>query len=142
MTTPTPTTERREDQKAMSNIPEEQIRKGNELIAEFRGWIKSQDPAIHEYEMQYLDYHKNWNELMYVVERVEAIHDSHHGYFGVHISSNGCSIQGTKLHMAINDSSYGYVYMSDPNAVFHTKIESTWYNIVEFIKWYNKQTKP
>lgn len=88
---------------------------------------------VHECMYNYL-----WDDLMPVVDKIESIHDEHHGYFGVHISSNGCSIQGTNLHKAINDlSGYGWVYMSDPNAIFSTKIESTWYNVVEFIKWYN-----
>ncbi len=86
------------------------------------------------------EYHKSWHLLMPVVEKIESIHDSHHGYFGVHISSNSCSIQGTNLHRDIQDSNYGSVYISDPNAILETKIESTWYNVVEFIKWYNEYT--
>ena len=95
-------------------------------------------PAIGDVIYGELEYHENWSWLMPVVEKIEAIYDKHHGYFGIHISSNSCSIQGTYLHKAIkNLSEYGYVYMSDPNAIFSTKIESTWYNVVEFIKWYN-----
>lgn len=89
----------------------------------------------------YGDYHKSWNRLIPVVEKIESIHDEHHGYFGVYISSNNCTIQGTLLHLALNDSSYDYVYMSDPNAIFSTKIESTWYNVVQFIRWYNQNLK-
>ena len=38
-----------------------------------------------------------------------------------------------------NLSEYGPVYCSNPNAIFETKLESTYYNVVEFIKWWNKQ---
>ena len=78
-----------------------------------------------------------FNDIMPVVEKIESIHNSHHGYFGVYINSNSCSIQGTKLHLSLRDSNYGDVYMSDPNAILNTKLQSTVYNVIEFIKWYN-----
>ena len=137
----------------------EEIEVGNRLIAEFMGY-KLVTPDMRsnpsEWKLSYwenpefkgsskgvlcsekgLSYHCSWNWLMKVVEKIESLKDTHHGYFGVHISSNSCSIQGTNLWMALKDSSYGYVYMSDPNAIFSTKLESTWYNVVKFIKWYN-----
>jgi hypothetical protein len=86
---------------------------------------------------EYLNFHENWNKLMTVVEEIEKLEDDHHGHFGVHISSNGCNIQGTMLWKAIERfSKYGSVYMSDPNAIFSTKKESTFYNVTEFIKWW------
>ncbi len=92
--------------------------------------------ALPQHSLKF-EYSTDWNELMLVVKKIESINDPHHGYFGVHISSNACSIQGTFLHRAIADlEGYGYVYMSDPNAIFATKEKSTYYNIVEFLKWY------
>lgn len=90
---------------------------------------------------KHFDCHKDWNLLMTVVERIESIHDKHHGYFGVHISSNTCSIQGTNLWKSLKDPAYGAVYISDPNAVFNTKIESTWYACLSFTEWYTKNLK-
>jgi len=132
----------------------QEIIEGNEAISDFMDlkpleWISdfgdkmkiwvNKKTEITEYDEPELKYHSSWDWLMPVVEKIESIHDEHHGYFGVHISSNSCSIQGTNLWKAIEEnSSYGSVYMSDPNAIFPTKIESTWYNIVEFIKWYNQ----
>lgn len=135
------------------------IIEGNSLLAEFMGGVLHKDwtdgriytePCdTFEFEVHptptssrlwtpsQLQYNDRWEWLMPVVERIESLYDEHHGYFGVHISSNSCSIQGTELWRAINDSNYGYVYMSDPNAVLNTKIESTWYNVVRFIQWYN-----
>ena len=83
----------------------------------------------------------NWNQLMPVVEKIEEIYDEHHGFFAVHIHSNCCDIQGTKLHLALDNNGYGPVYTSDPNAILSTKIESTFYNVVKFIEWYNENLK-
>jgi len=120
----------------------QEMRANNELIANFMNWQHHEDPKYHNHEMANLKYHFDWNWLMPVVEKIESIQDEHHGYFGVHISSNSCSIQGTNLWKAIEpNSKYGAVYMSDPNAILSTKIESTYYNVVEFIKWYNLQSQ-
>lgn len=89
-----------------------------------------------------LAYETSWDALMPVVEKIESLHDDHHGHFLVHISSNTCSIQGTNLWKAIQDiQGYGPVYMSDPNAIYKTKIESTFMAVVAFIKWYNENLK-
>ena len=93
-------------------------------------------PHVGTWSVHQFKYHKSWDWLMPVVEKIESLYDEHHGYFGVHISSNSCSIQGTNLHLSINNPEYGSVYTSDPNAVFETKIESTYYAVTQFIKWY------
>lgn len=85
------------------------------------------------------DFIIGWAELMPVVEKIESIYDDHHGYFGVHISSNECTIQGTYLRLFLDNSDYGRVYMSDPNAILSTKIKTTYYNVVQFIKWYSNK---
>jgi len=131
----------------------------NELIAEFMGFfafetsiqgfsiyklLDSNGNPIHPYygpfNQNTMRFDKSWDWIMPVVEKIESIYDDHHGYFTVHIHSNACDIQGTNLWKAIEpESIYGDVYMSDPNAIFNTKIESTYYNVVQFIKWYNGQ---
>ena len=136
-------------------MKQEEIIEGNILIAKFDGWILGETeyycagvPERHprwikdkeELLTSDLLYHSSWDWLMPIVEKIESIYSDHHGYFGVYINSNSCSIYGTNLHLVIEpDSNYGDVYLSDPNAIFNSKIESTWYNIVEFIKWYNKE---
>jgi hypothetical protein len=100
---------------------------------------KTKNDCFHHF-IQYAEYHTNWQWLMPVVEKIESIHSEHHGYFGVHISSNGCTIQGTNIHFALEDlEGYGWVYMSDPNAILDTKLESTYYNVVKFIEWYTTE---
>lgn len=116
----------------------------NEKSYTFASWVtlnETTDEVINEFWNRrfasgYFNYDSDWNLLIPVVEKIESIHDDHHGYFGVHIYSNSCTIQGTNLNMAI-EGSIDYVYMSDPNAILPTKIESTFYNVVAFIKFYN-----
>lgn len=110
------------------------------IVAEFRQASKMPvGPGVNPTILiEQVEFHKSWNWLMPVVEKIESLCDDHHGYFGVHISSNGCNIQGTNLWKAMKDcSDYGYVYMTDPNSILETKFDSTYYNVVQFIVWHN-----
>ena len=107
------------------------IEEGNEIITEFIG---SATDCFWSYD-------SDWNELMYVIEHIEKIRDDHHGYFAVNVVGNTCTIQGTNFWKYIKDSDYGTVYMSDTNATFLSKIESTWYVVVQFIQWYKNVKK-
>ena len=130
---------------------------GNELIANFLGWkferqwfpkgsefipfgwtIPLDDPLYNKaHTNESLYFHDSWDWLMPVVEKIEQIRDDKYGWFGVHISSNSCCIQSKYLYKAMEGEDVPS-YMSDPNAISETKIKSTWYNVVEFIQWYNK----
>jgi hypothetical protein len=73
---------------------------------------------------------------MSVVEKIESIKDNHHGYFGVYINSNSCTIQGTDLRTDVKQEPP--IYYS--NFVLSDKMQSTYQAVVEFIKWLNKQS--
>jgi hypothetical protein len=69
-----------------------------------------------------------------VVEKIEAIEDSHHGRFAVYISSNSCTIQATNLR---TDKP-----MANPPHLFldmygKNKIEAVWITVLQFIRWHN-----
>jgi hypothetical protein len=117
----------------MSNeITAQQI---NRIIFDFMGCTHSENEHIDKYEMNHLRYHDLWSVLMPVVDRIESMHDDFHGYFGVHISSNSCCIQGTKLRTDPGNEHYAYF-----NEVVHeTKIKATHWAIYQFIQWYNNQ---
>lgn len=124
------------------------IQEQNRIIADFMNYPSDNENkspyyyAIkHCYDNDLMRYHEDWGWLMPVVEKIESIYDDHHGYFGVHIHSNCCVIQGTYLHRALDEPLYGAVYISDINALFPTKIESTYYAVVKFIQWYNTLKK-
>jgi hypothetical protein len=147
-----------------SPISLEQILEGNILIAHFMDWTKPDKRfkihpfsiklpfgfyivRVDEIEGDYealadcevrpndLIFNVSWEWMIPVVEKIESIHDTHHGYFGVSIYSNSCSIQGTLFRSdSISDPP---IYYSQ--AVSDTKILATWLAVVNFITWYNGQ---
>ena len=136
-----------------------EIKEGNNLISRFMGyylrenfmnssyWWHSADskiwgkgtwtPAFQEFDYQW---HCDFQWLIKVVEAIEAIRNEEFGWFQVTIQSNTCSIYSKYLPETYMNRGKP-TYMSDPNAVFPTKIESTWYNVVAFIKFWNSQNK-
>lgn len=124
-------------------MEEKKIIEGNKLIADFMGlkigvesysWRPGCTEPLQE---RHLNYHASWGWLIPVVEKIEEIEDDKYGRFAVHIYSNGCSIQSTQTDFRHKLP----LYISDPNAILNTKLESTWYNVVDFIKWRNSQHK-
>jgi hypothetical protein len=81
-------------------------------------------------------FERSWGWLMPVVEKIESIYDDFHGYFGVHISSNSCCIQGTNLRTDPGHEHYAYFN----EVVYETKILATHYAVYQFIEWYNKKS--
>lgn len=81
-----------------------------------------------------LKFDTSWGWLMTVVEKIESINDTHHGYFGVYISSNSCTIQGTKFRS--DKIAEPPVYFS--TVTLNTKFDATYYCVVKFIEWYNE----
>lgn len=134
----------------MNHSPHTQgeVVEGNRLIMFFDGAenieidIMGKPAKAIKYKDQYYPedrlpgFEEDWNLLMPVVEKIEATHTEFDGYFGVHISSNGCSIVSTRLNTSRTNPHYSYF-----NDVTHeTKLSSTWYAVIQFIKWYNSQT--
>lgn len=113
------------------------IIEGNEKIAVFEGWLPKKTYWWHAQRgftkiTNEFRYDKDWREMMPIVEKIESIHDEHHGYFGVHICSNGCTIQATNFR---SDKP-----MADPphyfaETVAETKIEAVWQAVVSFLTW-------
>ena len=125
--------------------------KNNKLIAEFLGckyypfvpgnervgWYNDKNQYMCRSHRD-LRFDFDWNWLMLSVEKIESIHDPQHGRFSVYIRQNECSIQGQHLNKVLSGDMNCVAYLSDCNAIFPTKRQSTYYNVVEFIKWYNE----
>ena len=126
------------------------MEENNKLIAEFLGWEKiylegcveyilpeSLADPIYKLDSRFiLEFDSNWNWLMEVVEKIESIKDSYHGRFGVYISANSCTIQSTNFRPDKPIPNPPHYY---DNIVLNTKIESTYYSVLNFINFYNKQ---
>lgn len=119
---------------------------GNKLIAEFLGikidsedfnfvpkniFTHSIEADIQISDLYELEFHSSWDWLMPVVEKIESIYDDFHGYFAVHIVSNGCTISGTKLRPGVVNAYFNQEYAD-------SKLKATYECVVKFIKWYNE----
>ena len=125
----------------MDNITE-----NNKLIAEFLvknegGLVKLEEnifSTIDEFEipddyltLKDLKYHKDWNWLMSVVEKIENLQDE-----------NNCAIYNVQIEQSfteIIDNHTSETIMYDIYA--DSKIEAVYNIVIEFIKWYNEQNK-
>lgn len=94
----------------------------NKIIALFMGDINSLDAKVSfnkNCTVDELQYHKSWDLLMPVVEKIET-------------TNNGCTlviIEDERCHI---DNQNGI----EIDSVGHTKIEATYNAVVEFIKKY------
>lgn len=82
-------------------------------------------------------FHSDWNWIMEIVEAIEKTYDDFHGFFGVHISSNGCTIQGTKLRTSPENFHPAYFN----SVTSETKKESTILAINLFLIWYEQNNQ-
>jgi len=109
-------------------MEEIEIIEGNKLIAEFMGHIYSIHPEINEWEMKQLKYHKSWDWLMRVKEKIDSIDNNE---YDVIIWRSDCHIND-RVQILFEAS----IFKGD-----HTLIQIVWKCFVEFIKWHN-QNKP
>jgi transcription antitermination factor NusA-like protein len=95
---------------------------GNKLIDNF----------MYDNRRIFRSYDIDWNALIPVVEKIEAIKCPINIKIGVYISSNSCRIESTKLFMSDRNDRY----MGE--SILETKLDATYDAIIKFIKYYNK----
>lgn len=107
---------------------------GNKLIAKFLGCvIGNSGVALFEdgttISIYQLNYHGDWNLLVEVVEKIEGLlNEKSERYLEVFIVGNSCQI----CHVN------GYHFSTIQST---SKFEATYKAVLEFIQWYNTQTK-
>jgi len=118
------------------------LKTDNELIAEFMGGaistgrvIFQTPPLFHNcnWDVNHLVYHRSWDWLMPVVEKIESLRMVHGGSnltFSVEIHRNGCRIY--RSWTTVDHPHFGWNQTGD-------KLRSTYKAVVDFIKWYNSQ---
>lgn len=126
----------------------------NTLIALFMGyvWSREQDGKtylkrqplqldIYSLRPINLGYHRSWDWLMPVVEKIEKIGETDDEYGCiVHIST--IDVRINKKIAAWSESKKYYSHcLVDLKLTPMSKIDATYKAVIEFIKWYNKQHK-
>jgi hypothetical protein len=115
----------------------------NKLIAQFLGqkvepfefpqfgFIKTNGDWKDTFTEDQLKFHKDWNWLMEVVEKIDSLKDKENNgkyYFEIYKTSVTIFCNGTFLNEIINTQE-------------KTKIEAVYNACVEFIKWHNENNK-
>lgn len=111
-------------------MTQEEIKEANKLIAKFVGKSRMYETSDDVF-YAHLKYHKDWNALMPVVEKIAKIDDEK---YSVSISSVGlwtCFINRDDISESEIVSYGGYEPM----------ILNVWKSVVQFIKWHNTQPK-
>lgn len=98
---------------------------------------KPTESNLHYFKPDEMKYHWHWNWLMNVVDKIESTWHDEHGFFGVYISSNSCTIQGTKFR--VDKSPAKPVYYNQ--LVLKDKLQSTYVAVINFISWYLETIK-
>lgn len=146
-------------------MTQEQL-EGNMLIAKFMGWqVKSRtyfsDSRTYFYPYKpnsekislnfgcntehntwvkianHCNFHKNWNKLMTVVEKIMGIDETKTCFglsFEIYCHGAHCSYKGWSVSSTIFGS-------NKSNRQFNTRIECVYFVCVEFIKYYNSIKK-
>jgi len=144
-------------------MTQEEINKFNKKCAEFLGWketsvqfkmdwicvkteqqlnridsslvpILEKDGNVLFDDFDSMNFFDDWKWIMEVVEAIEKIYDDFHGYFGVYINSNSCTIQGTNLRT--DPDNYHPAYFSEH--IGEDKKEAVIQAINESLIWYNE----
>lgn len=98
-------------------------------IARFMGMEGSDEFIRQNYQ-----YHKRWEMLMPVVEKIESLYDG--SAFTVTIKGHWCLIdQNTQHWMAYRNT----VDLKNIEIRRESKTESTYHAVYQFITWYNQQ---
>lgn len=111
---------------------QEQI-ENNTLIAEFMGWDSKGTYSFLHKDTQVINvsslcYHSSWDWLMTVVDKIESLDECS---YKIHLSYAIGFINDHSLH-------------GNPNiirGIGSTRIETAYNLVINFIKWYNQQSK-
>lgn len=121
-------------------MTEQEIQEGNILIAEFLGFTESE--GIHVPPIYVTEYYRSslyfttlelkfsysWDWLMPVIDKIETLKDESGLFYEV-------CIAGKEAFIHCESDSITKSYYKE------FKIESVYLAIIEFIKWYNEQSK-
>jgi hypothetical protein len=131
----------------------------DKLIAEFMGdyFDTGLEPAYYirsynkEYKIEDSQFHKSWDWLMPVVEKIESLDLSEWMYSWEDLDGEtrynfegiSVEIEKTRCWIYINLSLDPYWTINEKTfkVKYETKLEAAYESVVEFIEWYNERKK-
>lgn len=130
----------------------EEIDEGNMLIAEFMGWVNTNNYSwkvlennkwVTKTDREGLTFHYSWDTLMPVVEKIESLRLKVYGfgvyeYFNVLSYPTMCTISSGLKN---SDENITSPYYYNHTCFGENKLNTLWRSVVEFIKRYNSWTK-
>ena len=141
------------------SLHKDPIEAGNKLIANFVGrsgklrdtlyTFKGISDLLEDdiwYTIEQSKFHKCWNWLMLVVDKIEKNHKANFKTICSWNEFNGCSYYQVVVNIEKGTMSKDNTYVYDQKKVYeHStqtyrfKKKATYEAVIEFIKWYNKQ---
>lgn len=119
-------------------MDKQEIIEGNRLICIVDGWTiepgmeNDPDPYYNRgFSMVMLSemgYHKDWNWIMAIVEKIETSADQDTGHIEIHIIENWCRIYRMSYTKEL-------IKVYDPKS----KIAAVWQAVVQYLQWLNSQ---
>lgn len=93
----------------------------------------------HEAKLIAPEYHKDWNALMPVVEKIESLSDLIVIKAWVSINGNTCGIwTHFDVSEILRNGKNEPAKFKVKHASRESKIKATWLAVVDFVKWYNQ----
>lgn len=116
-------------------MSDKEILENNKLIAEFEGLNIITD-NISWFDSSYKplkSYNKSWNDLIPIIEKISSLYYRVVLEFDKNPELNDIYIQNIITGEYIQSD-----YLEDREYQPQSNIELIWFNVVNFIKWYNK----
>ena len=123
----------------------------NKLIAEFEqkysiGFGLYDFNGCH-YKLDQLEFHKSWDWLMPLVDKIEREHKANFKIMSSWNEFNECSYYQVTMNIKEGTMSKDRACIYDPKKVYEhstqtcrCKKKATYEAVIKFIKWYNKQS--
>jgi len=111
---------------------------GNKLIRKFELKIDDNKFFIDKYDLKY---HKSWDWLMQIVEKIEYLYEDESTLPKININSHYCEFS---LYLEQKDTFRaiaGCIPESPEKVIMKSKLEAVYYVVIKFIEWYNENNK-
>lgn len=125
----------------MTQSNEHTIEQMNREIFDFTGYKHSEHKDIDDWEMKRLTFHKSWDSLMFVIEKIETPKLDEKGQRVIRAAADVKILYRACIIEYSPDEESG-----DTNEEItiqtqgETKLEAVYKAVFQFITWYNQQT--